>query len=486
MTEDINIASALRRRVRRHPDAQAIIASDVALSYDKLWRIVDCFADRMIELGVGPGSRVALESSDKIVSIAALFASALLGAEYVTLDVHLLRHDTLRPTHVLKSPETPGLMDVPYILMDERWSPKFATPSSQDNGPRTGYIDPDAPTWIVQSSGTTGVPKFMQLSQLVVWRRVHAVMREYEAGHTRIAMLFESNSRPFQIRAAAALLCGCVILDGLDITFLRSQGANLICGSPHQIRNWLGPHQLSPRVARVQLSGARLDPDLIRHLLHSFDVVEDVYGSSETIKAHVNVSRRVADDVIRSGEDAGSDVEIVNEDLTLCEAGETGIVRIRNHYMAGGYVGERAASRNSFREGWFYPGDLAFWGPRRTLEVVGRSDDVVNLGGRKIGLAEVDRLLTSVSGVSSAASFVAKAADQTEYLAALVQLDDLAGADNIVRLARKTCLDALGPVAALQQIMVVGEIPLTRDGAPRRIACKQLFQEAMDLAIRRE
>ena len=44
--------------------------------------------------------------------------------------------------------------------------------------------------------------------------------------------------------------------------------------------------------------------------------------------------------------------------------GEVGIVRYRRPAMALAYVGDEEASNNSFKDGWFYPGDLGHFGCR--------------------------------------------------------------------------------------------------------------------------
>lgn len=477
-----NIAFDLRARAVAMPEAPAVIAPDVTLPFAKLWRIVDCVACRMDEAGIGQGSRVALHTHDRIVSVAVMFAAALVGAEFVSLDPQLMRVAELQPTHFIRSPEAAGMAGHSFIVMDETWSPRSGSGSADNGASWPGYASADAPAWIVQSSGTTGLPKFMRLSQALVHRRVRAVMSEFDPGRTRLATLFHPGARPFLIRAAAALLSGCALIDSRDVVFFRAQGVDLLCASPRQVREWLPQGTLTPRLPRLQCSGARLDPDETRRLLDSFDVVEDVYGSSETIKAHVNVSRLVDGRMVTRGQDAGSEIEILRDDLTPCAEGETGTVRIRNSCMAEGYVGNPEATARSFRDGWFHPGDLAAWGPDGRLDVAGRANDVLNLGGQKVSLTEVDRLLAAVPGVAHAVSFRHPAEGRQDELAAMVQLEDVSQSDQIVARAHAACAQALGPVASPREIMVVPGLPLTADGVPRRAECHQMFRKAAGLA----
>lgn len=477
MSGAANIAFDLRARAVGSPDRPALVAPDLSLNFQKLWRIVDCFACRLSDHGIGQGARIGLETGDRIVAVSMMFAAALVGAEFVTVDPHLMRMPALRPTHFLRSPEVPGTPGLTFLVLDESWSPRSGAGSSDGGASWPGYAGPESPAWIVQSSGTTGSPKFMQLSQALVHRRVRAVMSEYEAERTKMATLFSCGSRPFLIRAAAALLSGCTIVDSLDIGFLQAEGVDLVCAAPRQLREWLGPRRIEPRIARLQCSGAKLDPVTVRHLLDSFEQVEDVYGSSETIKAHVNVSRLAKGAVTTFGEPAGSEIQILSKDGLLCAEGEVGTVRIRNPHLATGYFGNAEATARSFRDGWFYPGDLAKWGADGVLDVIGRENDVLNLGGQKVSLTEVDRLLASVAGVKLAVAFRHPGAGLQDSLAAILQLDSVAGADDIVARAQGTCGEVLGPDVAPREIMVVSALPLTADGVPRRAECQELFRQ---------
>lgn len=480
MTSLANIGLALRAQAAATPELPALLAPDLTLSFAKLWRLVDCFACRMAEAGIGPEARVGLETGDRIVAVCTLFAAALVGAEFVPVDPPLLQVPALRPTHFLRSPDVPGLPGLPAMVLNDRWSPRSG-PGSPDGGASwPGYAGVDAPAWIVQSSGTTGRPKFMRLDAALVQRRVAAVMTEFDPGRTRMAALFGCLSRPFLIRAAAALLSGCAIVDSTDPAALQRFGVTLVCGSPRLVRDWLGGRRLDPRIDRLQCSGAKLSAEETRRFLDSFAQVEDVYGASETIKAYVNLSRLQGGAMVTVGQPAaGAEVEIRDDAGQPCAPGVAGSLRIRTGCVAQGYAGDAAATAQSFRDGWFHPGDLAAWGPQGRLDVIGRTSDVVNLGGLKVALGEVDRLLAGVEGVVHAVAFRHPAPDRPDDLAALLQLADPGAADTVVARAHRACARALGPDSAPREIMVVTALPLTADGTPRRSLCQDVFRQAI-------
>lgn len=484
MTDTANIGFDLRALATARPDGLAVIAPDVTLSLSKLWRLVDCFACRMTELGIDRSARLGLATGDRIVAVAGMFAAALVGAEFTTVDHFLLRVPELRPTHFLRSSEMADLEGVSFGLIDATWSPRLGSGSADGGASWSGYAGRASPAWIVQSSGTTGRPKFMRISAELVQRRVHAVMEEYDRGGSRMASLFTPGSRPFLIRAAAAILSGTTIVDSHDIGFLQAQKVDMVSGAPRLVRDWLGNRRIDPPLPRLQCSGSKLLDADIRQFLDHFDQVEDVYGSTETIKAHVNISRREKGEIVTRGHPAsGTRVEILRDDASLCAEGETGTLRISNEFMAESYFEDAVATANSFRDGWFYPGDLAAWGPLGRLNVVGRANDVVNLGGLKVSLTEVDRILSAVPGVLRGAAFRHPMPGLQDALAAMVELESFAvqetSPDRIVAQAHADCARVFGPDAAPRDILVVTDMPMTGDGMPRRGECQDLFRQAV-------
>jgi acyl-coenzyme A synthetase/AMP-(fatty) acid ligase len=478
MTHAHNIAFAFDELVRQMPDRAAIIAEDITLTYDKLSRIVERFAAQMQHIGIGRSSVVGIDTTDMIVSVASIFALSRLGAAYIPLDHDFAKGGRQDITHFLRSPERPASPGLPWVMMDESWSPKVAsTVSTTIRAP--GFAGLDAPCWILGSSGTTGRPKFVTIDQETVWKRVTVVQSDYSEGDTRLFLLFGCNTRPFAIRAVAALLSGNSIIDSHSVPFLQSHGVNMVCGSPVQLVEWLRSRKVFPKIARLQVSGAKLDERASHTLLDSFEVVEDVYGSSETIVVHVNHLRRSNGQIERSGRTVASVVEIVDETGASVAEGDSGTVRIRNDHMARGYDGLPEETARRFRDGWFYPGDIGTWGPNGVLRIVGRNDDVVNLGGRKVNLADLDASLRSVGTVAAACCFADHTGGPQGRLAACLLLRPDAPVAETVKAAWTACAREFGENIAPASILVLDDMPLTQDGMPRRQVAQARFGQTI-------
>ena len=480
MTPGTNLAHAFGQRVDEHPEMPAIIARDMTISYGKLRAISDVFTWRMHALGIGPGATVAIDTSDVIVALSAMFASARLGGRFVGLNQDLLQSQVVTPTHFLRSPDRPPRDGIDAIEMDRTWSPKFAPELAGKSVHDLGFADSDQPWWILHTSGTTGGPKFMELSQGAVHDRSIAARVDFTPNKTRFCSLFGCNLRPFYVRTTAALLNGCTIVDSADPEFLASEGVDLICGAPLQSLNWLRETHTEHRFARLQVSGKRLNKGDAKELLSRFDVVEDVYGSSETNKSFLNVNTLRDGRVHTVGRPADSQVEIVDDANQPVAAGGEGAVRIRNRYMASAYIGDPVASELVFRDGWFYPGDRAVWSDAGALCIVSRSDALVNIGGQKIDPEVAEHAMLAVDGVTGAAYFADPRDGADDQALAFLMLANRATADQTVPAAHAACVAATGQMSAPQHIIVIDKIPTTLDGTPRRSECAKIARELPD------
>ncbi|HWS75243.1 MAG TPA: fatty acid--CoA ligase family protein, partial [Quisquiliibacterium sp.] len=121
------------------------------------------------------------------------------------------------------------------------------------------------------------------------------------------------------------------------------------------------------------------------------------------------------------------DVRIEDDDGNALPPGAVGRVGLRSAGgIADGYFEDPENTARSYRDGWFFPGDLGSLTPDGVLLLAGRADDVVSIGGVKLNLAEVDRAIESFPGVVEGAGFVVTSPrGVTLLLAAVVAKDSL-------------------------------------------------------------
>jgi O-succinylbenzoic acid--CoA ligase len=86
------------------------------------------------------------------------------------------------------------------------------------------------------------------------------------------------------------------------------------------------------------------------------------------------------------------------------EAG-AGRIELAGPVLASGYRGRPELSRAAFTDGWFRTGDSGRFDDAGRLEVLGRTDDLINTGGVKVAPALVERALLAQAGVGDACVF---------------------------------------------------------------------------------
>ena len=99
----------------------------------------------------------------------------------------------------------------------------------------------------------------------------------------------------------------------------------------------------------------------------------------------------------------GATLDIVDEKDTPHPAGEIGRIRYRHPGTASGYYNDAVASRDGFRDGWYYPGDLGWIDEDGYLFLAGRETDMIIRGGANIYPAEIEHILTLHKAVYEAA-----------------------------------------------------------------------------------
>jgi O-succinylbenzoic acid--CoA ligase len=82
--------------------------------------------------------------------------------------------------------------------------------------------------------------------------------------------------------------------------------------------------------------------------------------------------------------------------------GNSGSVELAGPMLATGYLDAPEDTARAFRGGWFRTCDLGRLDSQGRLQVLGRADDVIVTGGRKVAPAVVEAVLTGLPGVAAA------------------------------------------------------------------------------------
>lgn len=398
---DGDLAQAFRRVALEYQDFPAIVSPRLEMTYAQLFSVAVSFSRRMQSLGVTRTSVVAINTGDTAASLAMLLATSFLGCQFVVASMVIAQQKVVRPTHFFKTVEAVGKKNVPFVTIDASWLPQQPCDLVTALNDFEGFEHQDDVWMLLHTSGTTGNPKMLGLSHGAVFRRTIAVSEDFPTAQTTMASLFGNTSRPFYARALGCLLHAGTIVDSYDVSFWKTAGVNVVFGSPRQLDRFFTENTVQSKIARLEVSGAKLTDALVIKLSDEFHQIIDVYGSSETSKSFANIIERGPDgEVRRKGKQLDSVIEILDDSGSTCPPGVPGTVRVRNDDMTPGYIAAPQATAKSFKDGWFYPGDIAKWGLQNQLEVIGRNDDVLSFGGLKLDAALIDLIINVTPGVN--------------------------------------------------------------------------------------
>ena len=212
----------------------------------------------------------------------------------------------------------------------------------------------------------------------------------------------------------------------------------------------------------VLAGAAATPPDLLSLLRESGVNVVVSYGMTETCGGCVY------DGVPLDG------VEISLAEVT----DDVGRIVVGGSIVAPGYRRDPDLTREFFRTDGFRTGDRGRFGPGDVLDVLGRLDDIVQIGGEGVSVAAVEDAVRSVDGV---ADVVVVAVDDAEWGSRLFAYvtSDVAerSADRIdeARLIEEVRLHVAGSLGrrAVPEVIVLDAFPLLAAGKVDRAALRE-------------
>jgi long-chain acyl-CoA synthetase len=295
------------------------------------------------------------------------------------------------------------------ILVDlESTVSELGTTNSQS---RTLFSRPDTAMRYVLTSGTTGEPKAVCFTGKTIANRMSVLDNYWTDARPELNFMGLSSTGGF-FSALAALKHGYpylaeVAIDRGTLERARNHQIQVLAGSPSQIGlalKLMKEHNLEiPSLREVRTAGSSPTQRLVSAVHEQLGVsIKSVYGSTEGGGIAFNLLSP-GDDISNLGTLVpGVELEIVDESNHNPMPTGMGQLRYRGPGLADGYL-DATDTSESFRDGWFYPGDSGQLDEQGRYVLAGRSDEVLNVGGTKINPATVEDAALQFEGVKDAA-----------------------------------------------------------------------------------
>ena len=469
-----SIAVALLAQAKEHPDQLALVSDSSMMNFAQLARVVAGIAENLVGRGVDRKSLVAVHADDPLIALPFVLATSLVGSRWIAASNAKHLPNGSNPTHVFRSQDAKNSTSEKAEVISKQW----LLPSVKGAIVQAETADPDAPWLHFSTSGTTGTPKILTISAGTMYRRTRALRVDFKPRETVYCGLFPCTSPPYLSFALTALTAGCTIVHSRDFQLWNDAGVSLVHGSLAQVDGLFRNVKLPRKIQQAHVGGAKTPDALAKHLLHSFETLVETYAATETNRSHKNLRRLdQSGNVQTRGQKLDSEVQIVDDTGNLCADGGPGTVRVRNGYLADGYLNNAQAQAAAFRDGWFYPGDIGKWDPNDVLRILGRVGDVINIGGTKVNAAEIDGILLGCNGILDAMCFQNTGGDGTPELLAFVVFEADVDPAEVAQTALGRCAKELGAIRTPDRLVPVHHVPRAEDGGAQRHLCRALYTE---------
>jgi non-ribosomal peptide synthetase component E (peptide arylation enzyme) len=425
----------------RTPEVLAVADQHEALTYAELVRRSSNLAAWLLEQGLEPGATVALQCGNRVALAVTHLACDRADLVFVPLSsswrraelTHLL--SLARPEVVIVGPPVKGLDYVATVTELRPSLPGLRAIGGMDgvaaefdyeavcrtDRPLVAPLrDPNAPRYVMVTSGTTGAPHMSLWSDNDLWfflsRYIHCV--QLRSGDVAVGMAPASTGATgYVFPVLSPLLCGAsgILLEHWDPTsaldLLESSRATHATAIPTQVLKLLADPSVNGRdfgsLRTFTNSGSAMPPDGARQLETVFGCTQHVvYGATDGGTPTMLCFDDPPDKRYTTvGKVYGpNEVRLVDTEMADVPAGQSGEILWRGPTKSYGYLNEPDRSEAVwYGDGWYRSGDLGSIDEDGYLSIVGRVKDLIIRGGQNISPREIEDLVMTLPEVADVA-----------------------------------------------------------------------------------
>lgn len=507
------LASLFYDNAQATPDKQAIWCDGKTVTYREMADLVSRYSNLLLSQGAAYGDHIAIPMNNSIESVALFFSAADLGVCVVPLNPSL-PHEALKSAmaagdikHVIArkaffaDSEKSGGLDIPgfAICLDQEYPGTIPFSKIEEMPARRPEIDHDVDgsesLILTMTSGSTGMPKPIDISQDNKYDRSMAHVRAYKI--TKDDRIIAAT--PLYHSLAERLVILPLILGATSILLPRftpaiwlkcvaEQKPTFTIAVSAQLAQILellkqpdAPEITSFRsiVSSSALLEASVKYELIELLKCEF---HEMYGASE-VSTVTDICFQEAKDKQNSvGKPFDeAQIKILRDESesdfdTECAPGEVGEIAVKTKLQCKGYYKQDAMMRAAMFGDYFRTGDLGYLDEDGYLYFAGRKKELIITGAINVYPHDIDVIVGKLPEVEECAAF----SYPDDRLGEVVALAIVPKEDHEINLRalRTYCARNLADFQQPHKVFIVDKLPKNTMGKLQRMAILDYIRQA--------
>lgn len=512
------ITALWERSVRNYGEELFLISEmdESEFTYEDSDQLIKQIQVRLVQAGLQKGDKLAIISSNHFEAVLTLLAATQLGIVVVPVEYDLpessIRYilDQVQPKLSFLSPSNfdrlSALLETHDILVfDEEEDTEgilfsdWLMEVEEETEVPVKSVQAEDLAVILYTSGSTGLPKGVQLSHGHLMRSARLISETYQwRKNDRFLALGELDSMsglrnccfaPLEVGAAVIIpdarnkgnLFGiCETIGNFEATLLGTTPAFLSQAVKFERRIKADLRSLR----QVICTGSNLYPSLRKSFLNIFNIpILNYYGLTETTgicTAETEENHQLDQHTI--GKPVACIAQIITDEGRLAKPGEKGELRIYSENIMQGYYANPKLTDQVVREGWFYTGDYASFTQDGHIELMGRKRDIIKTAdGNLVFASEIEDCLQEQTDLIKEAAVTALHEDGMEKIIAfIVPQSTEADLEDLDKILKTHVVKRLGKRKAPLRFVPVSEIPVSANGKVLKAKLiEQYLQESL-------
>ncbi|NTV36573.1 MAG: AMP-binding protein [Anaerolineaceae bacterium] len=407
-------------------DKVALITPKGSYTYHDLMSTVSSYEKQFQSHGLGVGNKIGIFASNSLFWIASYFACLKIGATAVPIAT------AISPEQLFANL---SWINLSLLCVEERLYRRFSAsiPNVNRFTEDTKFVEAadlvakpqnveegagDAA--LMFTSGTTSTPRLVRITHQNLQANTSSIIKSLNLDPSQRMMsvlpfyyCFGTSLLHTHIRVGGSLvLSEGMIFPEIVLDLMEETGCTGLAGVPSNyqalLRKTSFPQRELKDLKKIQQAGGKLPAILINELINCRPNSEIfiMYGQTEaTARLSCLPPHLLKEKMGSIGKGLpGVQLKVVNEQGLEIKPDEVGEIVAHGENISPGYLNEPEATREKFKDGSLYTGDLATVDKDGYIYIVDRKSDFIKSYGNRVSSQDIESCILELSDIVAAAA----------------------------------------------------------------------------------